>query len=165
MVFIGRMVEGHLMKFVLVALVIISASIAKADGFLCETQSGLRLKVFNHVAPSRGTRAPAVMVVSDAGVQFGRKTIAVFRDADAQLLVEDDSYLAKVDLRRRESSRQGELLAGTKLGNVDQIKLYVDFSYNNPVNHGAELTGTMTLLKRDAGLIVEQAICTRYLKN
>ncbi len=153
------------MKIALLAFVLISSSIAKADGFLCETQSGLRLKVFNHVEPSRGTRAPAVIVVSDSTVQVGRKTIAVFRDADAQLLVEDDSYLAKVDLRRSESNRQGELLAGTKLGNVDQIKLYVDFAYSRPVAHGEELTGTMTLLKRDAGLIVEQAICTRYLKN
>ena len=150
------------MKYVLVALVIIASSIAKADGFLCETQSGLRLKVFNHVEPSRGTRAPAVMVVSDSTVQVGHKTIGVFRGADAQLLVEDGSYLAKVDLREVGSD---ELLTDTKLGNVDQIKLYVDFSYGRPVAHGTELTGTMTLLKRDAGLVVEQAICIRYLKN
>ncbi len=153
------------MKYALIALVLIASSIANADGFLCETQSGLRLKVFNHVEPSRGTRAPAVMVISDSTVQVGHKTIGVFRDADAQLLVEDDSYLAKVDLRRSGSSRRGEMLADTKLGNVEQIKLYVDFSYGRPVAHGTELTGTMTLLKRDAGLIVEQAICTRYLKN
>ena len=153
------------MKIALIALVLISSSIAKADGFLCETQTGLRLKVFNHLQPSRGTRAPAVMVVSDSKVQSDRKTIAVFRDVDAKLLLEEDTYLAKVDLRRRESNRQGELLAGTKLGNVDQIKLYIDFSYGRAVEHGTELTGTMTLLKRDAGLIVEQAICTRYLKN
>lgn len=153
------------MKYALVALVLISSSIAQADGFLCETQSGLRLKVFNHIEPAKGTRVPAVVVVSDSTVQNGRKTIAVFRDADAQLLVEEDSYLAKVDLRKRESNRQGEFLAGTRLGNVDQIKLYVDFSYARPVAHGTELTATMTLLKRDAGLILEQAICRRYLKN
>lgn len=150
------------MKFALVALVLIASSIANADGFLCETQSGLRLKVFNHIEPSRGTRTPAVMVVSDSTVQVGHKTIGVFRVADAQLLVEEDSYLAKVDLR---SGSRSEMLADTKLGNVDRIKLYVDFSYSRPVAHGTELTGTMTLLKRDAGLVVEQAICTRYLKN
>lgn len=156
---------GPTMKYALLALVLIASSIAKADGFLCETQSGLRLKVFNHVEPSLGTRTPAVVVVSDANVKVGRKTIGVFRDAAAQLLAEDDTYLAKVDLRKKESNRRGELLAGTKLGNVDQIKLYVDFNYSRPVPHGTELTGTMTLLKRDAGLIVHQAVCIRYLKN
>lgn len=153
------------MKLALVALVLIASSIAQADGFLCETQSGLRLKVFNHVEPSRGTRAPAVMVVSESTAEIGKKTIAVFRDADAQLLIEEGSYLAKVDLRKSVSNRQGQLRRSSRLDNVDQIKLYVDFSYGKPVEHGTELTGTMTLINRDAGLMIEQAICTRYLKN
>lgn len=150
------------MKYALIVLVLIASSIAKADGFLCETQSGLRLKVFNHLAPAHGTRTPAVMVVSDSTVQVGHKTLGVFRHADAQLLVEEDSYLAKVDLRK---NRQQDALVGSKLEGVDQIKLYVDFSYRRPVVHGSALSGTMTLLKQGAGLIAEQAICTRYLKN
>lgn len=152
------------MKFALVALLLITGSIAKADGFLCETQSGLRLKVFNHVAPEIGTRVPAVMIVSDSTAKVGTRTAGVFRNADAGLLRDETgTYLAKVDLRDEKS--KAESFIGSRLQDVEQIKLYVDFTYERPVAHGAELTGVMTLIKRGIGLVVEQAICQRYLKN
>lgn len=152
------------MKFVLVAVLLISGSVAKADGFLCETQTGLRLKVFNHVAPDVGTRVPAVMIVSDPTVKVGHRTAGVFRNADAGLLRDEmGTYLAKVDLR--DARAKGQAFIGSRLEDVEQIKLYVDFTYSRPVAHGEELTGVMTLIKRNQGLFVEQAVCTRYLKN
>lgn len=154
------------MKSLIIAATLVLGSIAHADGFLCETQSGLNIQVFNHVEPEVGTRVPAIMIVSDSTVQIGRQTVAKFTDAKGTLTKDGyQTYVAKVDLRVSESNRKGELLAGTKLGNVDEIKLYVDYSFANPVAEGTVLDGQLTLIKRDAGLITEQAVCSRYLKN
>lgn len=154
------------MKSLIIAAALVFGSIAHADGFVCETQSGLIVRVFNHLAPSVGTRVPAVMIVSDSKVLEGHKTIAKFSDAKGTLTRDGyQTYVAKVDLRVSESNRRGELLAGTKLGNVDEIKLYVDYSFAHPVEEGTLLDGTLSIIKRDAGLVTEQAVCSRYLKN
>ena len=157
------------MKFIIaaVASLLVSSfvgSLAHADGFLCETQTGLRLKVFNHVLPQQGTRVPAVMIISDTSSPGANKTIARFTQAAAELLLQDNSYLAKMDLSDSSKS-EGSSLQGTRLENVSFVKLYVDFSYDKPVAHGAELTGTLTLMKSDSGLNVEPVICHRYLKQ
>lgn len=153
-------------KSLVIAATLAIGSLAHADGFVCETQSGLVVQVYNHVQPEVGTRVPAVMVVSDSNIQEGRKTIAKFSEAKGTLSKDGyQTYVANVDLRFNDSSRKGELLAGTKLGNVDEIKLYVEYSPLAPVAEGVQLDGTLTLIKRNSGLISEQAVCTRYLKN
>ncbi|MBI4924989.1 MAG: hypothetical protein HY843_03610 [Bdellovibrio sp.] len=140
--------------------------IAMADGFKCETRDGkLLVKVFNQVKPELGTRNAAVMVISDRDVHVGRKTIASFKDASGLLSSRGANYVAKVDLRFADSRRKGELIGGTKLGELDRILLGVDFNYSQPVEEGEIVSGVLTLEKRNGDSIELDMDCTRYLKN
>lgn len=143
----------------------LAASSAFADGFVCTTDSGLVVKAYNHVQPKKGTRSPAVLVISDSSVGAGRKTIAKFTDAEGLVTAGGASFTGNVDLRYNNTGRKGELIAGTKLGEVDVIQLDVDFSYGTPVVDGEEVAGVLTILKRNGDVIEDGASCTRYLKN
>ncbi|MEO5668362.1 MAG: hypothetical protein ABIR96_09905 [Bdellovibrionota bacterium] len=155
------------MKNLALSLVALTASlVAHADGFKCETVEGdLAVKVYNHVSPENGTRSAAVMIISDTSVSAGRKTIARFTDANERLSNAAASYVGDVDLRFNDSGRKGELISGTKLGELDQILVDIDFSYGAPVTALSEVSGTMTLLKRSGEEIVRDLACVRYLKN
>jgi len=146
------------------ALAIVTASSALADGFVCKNED-LAVKVYNNIEPRIGTRAVAVMVISDRTVAYGRKTIARFTDLNGRISQKGASYLADVDLRYSDSSRKGELIGGTKLGELHTIQLDVDFSYARPVPAGEFVGGTLTLNKRNGDTITLDLECERYLKN
>lgn len=148
----------------LIALSLLSST-AFADGFLCSTEEGLNVKVFNHSSASEGTRKVAKMIVSNEFVQAGNKTIATFSDVKGTVASYKQTYVANVDLRFKESNRKGELVGDTKLGELDLIILSVDFSYDQPVEKGIQLSGWLTLVKRDGEEFAYEATCTRYLKN
>lgn len=153
------------MKLLISLLTVLSATQAMADGFTCKTYDGtLAIKVYNKTQPSEGTRNAAVMILSDAGVAYGNKTIAKFT-AEGTLENSGAEYDASVDLRRVDSSRKGENILGTKLGNVASISVQVDFKYNAPVPHGTELFGLVTIGKRDGSYVSEKMDCFRYLKS
>lgn len=153
------------MKTLLITALMLATSSAFADGFVCATDSGLVVKAYNHVQPKKGTRTPAVLVISDSSVGAGRKTIAKFTDAEGLVTADGASFTGNVDLRFNNTGRKGELIAGTKLGEVDVIQLDVDFSYGTPVVDGEEVAGALTILKRNGEEIVDLATCHRYLKN
>lgn len=146
------------------AITLVSTS-AMADGFLCATEDGLNVKVFNSTSGDVGTRSIAKMIVSNANVGLGNKTIATFSDAKGTVASYKQTYVANVDLRFNDSNRKGELIGDTKLGQLSKIVLSVDFSYSEPVEQGTELTGWITLVKRSGEELVYEATCTRYLKN
>jgi hypothetical protein len=153
-------------NFVLSALILSASFAAQADGFKCETLEGdLAIKIFNHTQAAEGTRTGAVMVISDTSVSHGRKTIARFTDLNERLSSQASSYVGDVDLRYNDSGRKGELISGTKLGELDQVIVDVNFSYGEPVAALTELSGLMTLVKRNGEEIVRDLSCTRYLKN
>lgn len=154
------------MKNVILAFAMLALGAqAKADGFVCQTNDGaLNIRAFNKTQPEKGTRNAAVIVVSDATVAYGNKTIARF-DADNTAKNSGALYTGKVDLRYNDSSRKGELIGGTKLGELKIIKLGVDFSYAAPVEESAELDATLILIKRDGDVIELPTTCARYLKG
>ena len=153
------------MKSLIVIAALITGQIAAADGFKCITESGLKIQAYNHTNPNAGTRSAAVLVVSDANVGYGNKTIASFNAEKGVLASQDLTYTAKVDLRMVESNRRGENIGGTKLGYLAAIKLDVDFTYSRPVPEGTRVQGLLTLIKRDGTRLYQNATCTRYLKN
>lgn len=158
--------KGNRMKALIAALAVLGTSfIAKADGFVCTSESGLVLKVYNHTEAQKGTRSAAVMIVSNSGVGHGNKTIATFTDAKSTVSSYKQTYIGKVDLRVLESNRKGELIGGTKLGQLDMIILSVDFSYAAPLAHGQDVGATLTLQKRNGEELIEDVNCLRYLKN
>lgn len=155
------------MKHLIIAILAMGSSTAAfADGFTCTSVDGdLNVKVYNHTDASAGTRNASVMILSDATVQAGRKTIAKF-DADNTLLTNSAaSYEANVDLRYSDSNRAGENIGGTKLGQIDTIALDVDFTYARPVQSGDMLDGKLTITKRNGQEIRINMDCERYLKN
>ncbi len=147
------------------AIALASASAAQADGFRCETVDGsLNVKVYNHTSPEAGTRNAAVMVLSDPSVAHGRKTIARFTDVNDTLSSSGALFTADVDLRFADSRRKGELILGTKLGQLDEVLVAIDFTYG-ALKAGEETDGAITLVKRDGTEIREDLVCVRYLKN
>jgi hypothetical protein len=149
----------------LIAGLVLSQS-ALADGFICESQEqSLRLKAFHQTQPELGTRNAAVLIVSDPSIHFGRKTIATFHADNALLSNTAAHYDAAVDLRFKTSNRKGELIGPTKLGELQNIKLDVAFSYFTPVAGGEEMPGVVTLVKRSGDEIELDVTCTRYLKG
>lgn len=152
------------MKHILLTIATLGLTqVAMADGFVCASE-GLNVKVYNHTDPNQGTRTGAVMVVSSPDVGFGNKTIAKFTDANRTLESKNLIYTADVDLRYKDSGRKGELIGGTKLGQLDQIKLVVYFSYGAPVKDGDEVRARLRLVKRNGESSSIAMNCIRYLK-
>lgn len=149
-----------------IAAVVMMAGVqAKADGFVCTSESGLNIKVYNHTQPDLGTRTGAIMVVSDSSINAGNKTIATFKDVTGLLTSKELLYTGKVDLRFNDTARKGELIGGTKLGELSKIMLNVNFSYLHPVSYGEELSAHLYLVKRNGDVLDESVSCARYLKN
>lgn len=139
---------------------------AQADGFKCQTtDESLNVQIYNNTMPESGTRVGAVMVLSDPSISLGRKTIARFTSANGVLANRSSRYEAKVDLRFNDSSRKGELIFGTKLGMLESVIADIDFSYAAPVAAGEEISGLLTLVKRDGSQASADLVCSRYLKN
>lgn len=151
---------------VLGLMVLVSTTVARADGFVCQGEDeALNIRVFNHVSPEDGTRVGAVMVLSDAGVGHGRKTIARFNEEAGTLTSNGATYVGLVDRRFNDLTRDGELLMGTKLGEVKTVRVAIGFSYSEPVEAGEELNGRVTLNLRNGSRISQPLVCTRYLKG
>lgn len=149
----------------LIAGLVLSQS-ALADGFICESQAGtLRVKAFHKTQPELGTRNAAVLIVSNPLLAAGNKTIATFSADNAVLSNHAAHYDASVDLRFKNSRRKGELIGATKLGELQNIKLDVAFSYAKPVADGEEMPGVLTLVKRSGDELEYDVTCTRYLKG
>lgn len=151
---------------VMMAGMILGSQVVKADGFICEDyDQTLKIKVYHNVTAKKGTRTAAKLIVSDPRVAGGRKTIATFDQADGLLSSKELVYTADVDLRYKNSSRKGELIGGTKLGELDFIELFVDFSYNQPLKHLDEADAFLRLTKRNGQEVEIDMVCARYLKN
>lgn len=150
-----------------VLLATVFSTAAKADGFVCSTEQGLNVKIYNHVSPLDGTRNISRMILSDATILKGRKTIATFAAEKGNLT---DSYegprarfTGKVDLRMTGSKRKGEYLQGTRLGEVSEILVDIDFVYERGlVEPGASY---LTVVKRNGEASTEHLTCARYVKG
>lgn len=147
-------------------LALMASTAARADGFRCETPEGtLRVRIHNQVRAEEGTRNGAVMVLSDALVGQGRRTIARFEQADGLLSNTGSRYTGTVDLRFNDTGRKGERILGTRLGELRFVDVVVDFSYAEPVSAGEQVAGEIHLTKRNGAVISAPLRCSRYLKH
>jgi hypothetical protein len=154
------------MKRLLAALIIALSTSAFADGFICEqTNHNLSIQIFNNTQPAERTRNVAIMILSDENVGYGNKTIASFSASKRTLGQNGTSYFAFVDLRVSESSRAGENLLGTKLENIKEIYVDINFKYSAPLRDGQITDGYITVVKRNGRNTIHDITCTRYLKN
>lgn len=158
-----------------VIMAIATISTAKADGFKCQgLNTGVMVKVYNHTQPSEGTRSVAIMIVSDSNIGSPNKTIAKFTDENKTLAYKGAGlFQAKVDLRYQESSKKGENIAGTKLGELKKIELQLfshtgyKFTYDiaSTFAHADAMNARLSYIKRNGEILEEKALCTRYLKD
>ena len=155
------------MKALVIAIAMMSfAATAQADGFRCQSEGGeMNVKIYNHTAPEAGTRNGAVMVLSNPEISRGSKTIASFSSAKGTLEQKGARYVGSVDLRVSESSRAGEFIGRTRLGMLKEVVVALDHNILEPIAHGEEVTGRITLKRRDGNKESYRLECTRYLKG
>jgi hypothetical protein len=75
------------MKLFLIALFTLVSSVAMADGFRCQNDGGLRVKLFNEIQPERGTRNPAILIVSERA----RGTLATLEGTEIEKTIDEAS--------------------------------------------------------------------------
>lgn len=154
------------MKKLIVLMIALAGAQAQADGFRCYSQDRtLNVQVFNHVDANKGTRTAATMVLSDPRVQTGNRTIAKFESATGLLSSTELIYTAKVDLRYVDSRRKGEYIAGTRLGEIDTLDLYLGFSYGTGLEDGDWVPANLIVTKRNGQEVLMTMGCERYIKN
>jgi hypothetical protein len=124
------------------ALVFTSSAAQASTTFVCESEI-LKVRVNE-----------SVMVLSDPAVAGGRKTIARFTAENGVLTstdyVSSIAFDADVDLRFSDSARAGEYLLGTRLGEVESIRVFVE------VDGG---TAHLRLTKRNGAKIEHTLVC------
>ena len=151
------------MKIVVLGSALLLGFQTSADGFICRgTNENVNVALYNS---TKAPRLAEVMVVSDPTIAYGRRTIARFLRDDGTLTSKGGGYVGTVDPNVPDTSRTGENIAGTKLGQIKDMALTVDFSYARPVAEGEELEGLLTLSKRNGGVIEVELECLRYLKG
>lgn len=164
------------MKKCVLTLTLFLSSSAFADGFLCQSSDGLRVKVYGHTNSEFPKLDAAAMIISRPS-QKEDKTVAVFtkqattlkstyvrlkgytkanangyvqRRPGRDVLIVD----GKVDLRRK-GFRKGEYLIGTRLGYLSSVR----FKAQGNFTAGRILRAYLYGYKRGSG---EQVIT--YLK-
>lgn len=158
-------------SFIVLGLMFASAS-ANAAGFICDgTQYNTRYRIYNETNPNKGTRNVAKVIISDQSVSTkGRKTIAAFDGRSGNGLARQSgaTFTLNVDSRYKGVDRGGENIAGTKLKELKEIRIAVEFSYSydTPSTRGEKYPALIAYTKEgNKGEIYEAAVCTRYLKD
>jgi hypothetical protein len=121
---------------------------AFASGFLCTSKDGLRVKLFNHVDPTSGTRTPAAMVISD--------------ETSGTLLVRKGEEIRK----QNRSKTVRYAVDGNNSLNAVTVVVQIHFKEGREVlAEGESADGELILIAEDAGRNVFDLTCERYLKS
>ncbi len=151
------------------ALGISITATAHADGFDCQARNtGLLIHVVNSPNPATGTRTPETMTLFNPLLKPGQQEIVRFSNQNRTLsYLGRGNYLGEVDRRFLDSGRQGENIAGTKLGQLKSILLDIEFSYAHSdielANSVKEVPAKIFYLKRTGEILEEAATCKRFL--
>lgn len=137
------------MKSSLIALAItLSVSPAFASGFRCEGDSGYRVKVYNQIDPSKGTRNPAKLIIS--------------HEDQGTLLVESSEGITKSNYVNYVEYR----VVGTPALNAIEASLEVAFKEGVDVlGAGEQVEGTLILTDSAHAKSYFPLVCGRYKKG
>ena len=153
----------YLNQMIVTALVLASASVAFADGFVC-TSNELNIKVYNNTKASAGTRSAAVLVASNPQSVRGNQTLARFTKVQGSLSSYGTHYLAELDNRISDINYDNEIIEFAS-SQIQTIALDIDFNYNMPVPAGQVVPGLATLILQNGERHQIRLDCERYLKN
>jgi hypothetical protein len=145
------------------------ATPARADGFDCQARNtGLLIHIVNSKNPAVGTRTPDSMTILNPLLSPGQQEIVRFSHINKTLAyLGRGNYMGQVDLRYLDSGRQGENIAGTKLGQIKSILVDLEFSYAHSdielANSVKEVPGKIFYTKRTGEILEEPVLCKRFL--
>ncbi|MBI3544951.1 MAG: hypothetical protein HY075_16890, partial [Deltaproteobacteria bacterium] len=128
--------------FIITALSLVS-SVAMADGFRCQGQD-FRVKLFNETQPGRGTRNPAVLVVSE-------RSIGTLATLEGEEITKTNRSTTVVYEGQTNGRQDGRFVA---------VKLVVAKTADTDGTHLARLT-----VNADGQSRSETLSCERYLKR
>jgi len=134
------------MKFLVLAVVTLASSLSLASGYVCEGQ-GYRVKMYNEVQPSLGTKNPAVLVVSSAN-----GTIARLQGTEIEKDTTNDTTIFQGSNNAVDTGR----FLSVQLEVVKQASTSGDFAGT----HFAILT-----VNADGGTWTAKMACSEYLKG
>lgn len=156
-------------KFFFLILMFSFKPALKADGYRCWSDHGqLRVKIYNHTsAQTGGTRAPAVMVLSNPSVSDEEgHTIAVFENDNIERA--DNIYTGRVDLRFREIAKQPQASIGPhRLADLSHVSVKPKGEVLSPaprVGHAGAIFRSVLQLKFRDGTYVNYWFKCRYYK-
>ena len=135
------------MKFILITALSLVSSAAMADGFRCQGE-GFRAKLYNEVQPERGTRNPAVLIVS----QRNAGTIATLEGDEIEKTVTDHAVAYE----------------GKTNGKVDGRFVYVKLEVAKRARQTGPLAGLHSArltVNQDGASALASMVCDRYLKQ
>jgi hypothetical protein len=142
---------------------------AHADGFDCQARNtGLLIHIVNSPNPAVGTRTPDTMVIRNPLLKPEQQEIVRFSHQNRTLTyLGRGNYLGEVDRRFIDSGRQGENIAGTKLGHLKSVLIDLEFSYAHSdielANSVKEVPGKIFYSKRTGEILEEPVMCRRFL--
>jgi hypothetical protein len=136
-----------MIKVGVVLLLGVVCGAAVASGFKCETEDGLRVKLFNHIDPETGTRLPAALIISRPGM--------------GTMLVRENDEIRKRTL----INTVRYTVDGTPDVNADLAILQVRFVEGTEELGAGESTPGQLIFVRDGEKTVSNVMCTRYLKQ
>jgi len=117
-----------------------------ASGFTCEANDGYNAKVFNNVNPTKGTRTPAALIISNE-----EGTLLVRKDAE----IKKNNRLNTVQY----------VVEGSRKADADQVILQISFKEGREVLEAGDTADGQLILVKDGVREVKQVVCTRYLAN
>jgi hypothetical protein len=132
-----------------------------ADGFQCQSVDGdiiIQVVLQPGIENDRLRRA-ATMIVSNPLVSKGHQAIARFRASESMLSSAGSVFVGHIDPRHPDTSRKGERIAGTTLGQLKTIILDIDFTHERPLHANQPLSGQAIFTKRAGQDLVQDFDC------
>jgi len=101
----------------------------------------------------------AAMVVSNPHVKKGRQFVARFRSSQGMLEREGSTFIGHVLPQHPDSSRVGERIAGTTLGQLRTISVDIDFTPARAALPTTPLSAQVTYMKRNGQKLAQDFDC------
>lgn len=126
---------------------LVASSTSFASGFVCQSEDGLTVKLYNQVHATKGTRNPAVLVVSS--------------DADGTLLVRKGDEIRKTNYR----SMVRYTVEGNEATGAEQVVFQVKYKEGVDEKLGVASTEGQIVFIGEQGRSVHSLECSRYKKG
>jgi len=114
---------------------------------------------------SGGTKAAAIMILSNPSAPKGMKTIATMKSEQGLLELLNGTFSGFMDLRFNSISKKPQNFIGPyPKSEVQRVSITPDFRYSEPVPNNTKLKALFELELKNGEIIKGTIDCRRYLK-